>query len=81
MYLYLRKKNFLYTAVPMVFMLVTTLIAMVSNVRTFFSQGNHLLLVVGAAVLVLAVWLIIEGVLRFTRGREEAVAGLKEALN
>jgi len=81
LYLYFRKKNYLYTAIPMVFMLVTTLVAMVINVRTFFNQGSYLLLAVGGVVLFLALWLIVEGVLRFTRGREEAVAELQEALN
>lgn len=81
LYLYLRKKNYLYTALPMMFMLVTTLIAMVANVRTFFEQGNFLLLAVGVSVLFLAIWLVVEGLVRFTRGREEALAGLKQALN
>jgi len=81
LYLFLRKKNYLYTLVPMVFMIVTTLVAMVSNVKTFFEQQNYLLLGVGGMVLGLALWLIVEGVLRFTRGRDEALAGLREALN
>jgi carbon starvation protein len=80
LYLYLRRKNYLYTAIPMVFMLVTTLIAMVSNVRTFFDQGSYLLLVVGGIVLLLAVWLVVEGVVRFARGRERAAAGVREVL-
>ncbi len=80
LYLYLRRKNYLYTAIPMVFMLVTTLIAMVSNVRTFFNQGSYLLLAVGGVVLLLALWLVVEGVLRFTRGREQAVAAVREVL-
>jgi carbon starvation protein len=79
-YLFLKKKNYYYTLVPMVFMIVTTLVAMVSNVRTFFLQGSYLLLVVALSVLALALWLIAEGYLRFTRGREAALAGLKEAL-
>ena len=81
LYLYFRKKNYLYTAIPMVFMLVTTIAAMVINVRSFFNQGSYLLLAVGGVVLFLAIWLIVEGVLRFTRGREEAVASLQEAVN
>jgi len=81
LYLYFRKKNYLYTAIPMVFMLVTTLAAMFVNVRRFYAQGSYLLLAVGGAVLFLALWLIVEGVLRFTRGRDEVVAGLAEALN
>ena len=80
LYLYFRKKNYLYTAIPMVFMLVTTLAAMIINVVQFFNQGSYLLLAVGAVVLFLALWLVFEGILRFTRGREEAIAGVREVL-
>jgi carbon starvation protein len=79
-YLFLRRRNYLYTLVPMIFMIVTTIVAMVSNVRTFFLEGNYLLFAVGTAVFLLALWLIVEGVLRFTRGREAALAGLREVL-
>ena len=81
LYLFVKRKNCLYTALPMVFMMVTTLVAMVSNVRTFYQQKNYLLLGIGAAVLLLAIWLVVEGVVRFTRGREGAAAGLEEALS
>jgi carbon starvation protein len=80
LYLFLKKRNYYYTLVPMIFMIVTTLVAMISNVRTFFLEGSYLLLCVASAVLGLALWLIAEGFLRFTRGREAALAGLKEAL-
>ncbi len=59
----------------------TTLAAMIINVRSFYNQGSYLLLVVGGVVLLLALWLIVEGVLRFTRGRDEAVESLQEALH
>lgn len=81
LYLYFRKKNYLYTAIPMVFMLVTTLVAMVVNVRKFYEDGSFLLLAVGGVVLLIALWLIAEGILRFTRGRDEAAAALEEALS
>jgi carbon starvation protein len=81
LYLFVKRKNYLYTAVPMLFMIVTTLVAMVSNVRTFFVQQNYLLLGVGVTVLFLAIWPVVEGVVRFTRGRERTVAGLEEALS
>ena len=80
LYLYFRKKNYLYTAIPMVFMLVTTLAAMIINVVKFFNKGSYLLLAVGGIVLFLALWLVFEGILRFTRGREEAIAGVREVL-
>ena len=68
LYLYERGRNAWVTAVPMVFMLVSTLLAMVGNLRRFWSQwqeGGSVLFVVGAGLLVLAVWLTIEAILRF----------------
>ncbi|HXV63338.1 MAG TPA: carbon starvation protein A [Vicinamibacteria bacterium] len=78
-YLFARKKNYLYTLVPMAFMLVTTLVAMIANVKRFYLEGNYLLLGVGSSVLVLAVWLVVEGAIKFTRGRSQALSGLKDA--
>lgn len=80
LYLYLRKKNYLYTAIPMVFMLVTTLAAMLINVGKFYNEGSYLLLAVGGAVLILALWLVAESILRFTHGRERALEGLQDVL-
>ena len=72
LYLMQRKANYLFTLIPMLFMLITTIFAMVENVRSFYAAGNHLLLAVGLFLLVLAVWLTVEGVLRFRRLRAAA---------
>ena len=80
LYLYFKKRNYLYTGIPMVFMLVTTVAAMISNLRTFARDSDWLLVGVGASVFVLAIWLIIEGILRFTRSREQTAAELEEVL-
>ena len=72
LYLILRKKNCLYTFVPMVFMVVTTVAAMSSNVLTFYREGQTLLLVLGVALLLLAAWVVVEGAVRFSRVRAEA---------
>ncbi len=64
LYLMAKKRNYLYTLLPMVFLLVTTLIAMVLNVRSFFVQGQNLLLTVGVILLLLAVGLIVEAIRR-----------------
>ncbi len=75
LYLYQRGRNPWFTAVPMVFMAVSTIFAMLSNLQDFWAQwdeGGSLLFMVALALLVLAVWLMIEAVVavqRF-RGRE-----------
>ena len=65
LYLMQNKRNYLYTLLPMVFLLVTTVIAMVLNVKTFFQGGQTLLLVIGLGLLLLAISLIIEAIYRF----------------
>ncbi len=79
LYLYFRKKPFIYVIVPMVFMVATTISAMVYNLGHYVEDGNVLLAAVGLAVLALAVGLVVEGILRFTKGREQAIAGIRRA--
>lgn len=68
---YLRQKgrNFWYTLVPMVFMMVVTVTAMVYNLRVYFDRGQLLLLMVASCIFVLSIWLAIEAVLRFRKDR------------
>ncbi len=61
----------------MLFMVITTIIAMVINVRRFYLQDNYLLLVVGSILLLLAVWLVAEGIIRFARRPSMVLAGMK----
>lgn len=71
LYLKQRGRNVLYTGIPMVFMLTSTLAAMVLNLRDFrrdWHEGGAILFVVGSVLLVLAVWLCVEAVIRLTRG-------------
>jgi carbon starvation protein len=54
------------TAIPAVFMMVSTLIAMIANLKTFAPgapRGDPLLFVVGGALVVLALWLLVEALL------------------
>ena len=67
-YLWQRGRNFWVTAVPCVAMLAVTLVAMVSNLRDFWAQGSGVLFGVGAVLLVLAGWLVVEGVGCVVRG-------------
>ena len=71
LYLQQRGKNFWFTGIPMLFMLVSTLTAMVDNLRDFYTtwgEGGGALFVVGSILLVLAVWLAVEAVLTLVRG-------------
>jgi carbon starvation protein len=75
LYLHQRGKNPYFTAIPMLFMAVSTIVAMVSNLRDFWAQwdeGGSVLFVVGLMLLVLGFWLMgeaIAAVLRF-RGKK-----------
>ncbi len=75
LYLRKRKKPVLYTAIPAVLMMASTLSAMLVNLRTFAPGGskeNMLLLCVGGILLLLGVWLLIESVLVLRRDKAEA---------
>ncbi len=74
LYLYRRGKNPWYTAVPMLFMAVSTILAMFSNLSDFYAQwhaGGNVLFVVGLILLVLAFWLMGEAVVAVLRFRRE----------
>ncbi|RKY21381.1 MAG: carbon starvation protein A, partial [Planctomycetota bacterium] len=60
------------TGVPMVLMLISTLVAMSANLVTFVGSGQVLLAVVGGVLLLLALWLTLEGVLAWRRDRRAA---------
>jgi carbon starvation protein len=49
-----------YTAVPMAFMLVVTISALLSSMWNFWNQGNWLLLSIAGVILLLALWLVKE---------------------
>ncbi len=71
LYLKQRGKSTLYTGIPMVFMLVTTLTAMIDQISGFLDKGQHLLLAVDLVLLTLAVWLAVEAALALRRGAPE----------
>jgi len=85
LYLAQRGKNAWIAGIPMVFMLASTLVAMVSNLGDFWrtwEEGGDVLFVVGAILLALAVWLLIEGAAAFLRLRgREAVRSLEVPLS
>lgn len=67
LYLSQRGRNPLYTGIPMVFMLVSTFIALVKNLVEFWTNKQTLLFVVGLALLVVALGVVIEGFAAFLR--------------
>jgi len=72
LYLYQRGRNYWLTGVPMLFMLGSTLVAMLTNLRRFYrqwSEGGSVLFVVGSVLLVLAVWLAVEALAALQRSR------------
>jgi carbon starvation protein len=74
LYLLERRRPALPYLVPMIFMMVTTLVAMFIKLRSFWSEGNMTLLVVGGAITFIAIWLVVEAVLavrRYTRTSPE----------
>ena len=79
---YLRQKgrNYWYTLVPMIFMMVVTVTAMVYNLQIYYNGGQMLLTTVAASIFILSIWLAIEAILRFRKDRliapvAEAVGG------
>lgn len=64
-YLRQRKSNYWYTAVPMLFMMVVTLTAMVMDLQKYWNGGQMLLVFVAACIFLLSIWLVVEAILRF----------------
>ena len=73
LYLLRRGKPLVYTAAPMVFMLLSTLTVMSSNLADFWNTGRWLLLAPAATIFTLAVWLVAEAVLAVVRFRRNPV--------
>ena len=72
LYLMQRKRPYWYTAVPMIFMLITTLTAMLIKIRDFWNADTYLLLVLGGVILVLSIWLAVEAGIRILRREDPA---------
>jgi carbon starvation protein len=71
LYLLQRRKPIRYTLLPMLFLLIATLAAMVINLVKFWQQGLFVLLLTGAVLFVLAIWLTVEAALAVRRYRHE----------
>jgi carbon starvation protein len=71
LYLIQRRRRSLPYLVPMVFMMVSTLVAMAVKLRDFHREGQTVLLVVGGGITLIAVWLVVEAFLALRRYRRE----------
>lgn len=59
-YLYKKGKSIIYTAIPMVFMVIMTGWGMVLNIINFYKNMNWLLFVINGLILVFVAWMIVE---------------------
>ena len=71
LYLLRRGKPVIYTLVPMLFMMVSTLTAMASKLADFWQQREWTLLFTGGLIFFLAIWLAIEAGLAVQRYRNQ----------
>ncbi len=71
------RKPTIYTAVPMVFMVIITTWAMVAGLFLYIRQGNMLLTTLSVLILALEVWVIFEAV-KVLRDPDKAPAYLQE---
>ena len=60
LYLVQRGRPWIYTGIPMIFLLLSTLIAMITKARDFYLKGEWPLFTIGSILLILAFWLLIE---------------------
>ncbi len=70
---YLKGKGgakYLLTAIPAVFMMIMTIWALFINEANFIGTGNVLLLVVNAIVIIIALWIVFEGVGALSKTKE-----------
>ncbi len=81
LYLLQKGKPVIYTLLPMLFMMVTTLVAMSAKLRDFVGAwreggelGNLLLMLLGGMIMTLSIWLAVEAVIRFMQYRRGSLS-------
>ncbi|MCP4895567.1 MAG: carbon starvation protein A [bacterium] len=67
LYLIERRRPSLPYLIPMLFMMVTTLVAMTGKLRAYWQQRELVLLIVGGAIAAIAVWLVVEALIAVRR--------------
>ena len=74
-YLFQQKKKFMLTSIPMIFVLVMTVWAMIENLFTFLNNSDLVLAVLSALILILTIWLMISSVfslVKYKKGNQNA---------
>jgi len=66
-FLFRRKRAAAYSLLPMLFMLGITLAAMVIKIDDWVNERNFLLITIGSIILIGEIWLVVEGLLVFSR--------------
>ncbi len=66
-YLIHKKTSIIYTALPMVFMIVMTGWAMYYNISEFYSQQKWLLFGISLIIIVFEIWMIVESIMIITK--------------
>lgn len=66
-YLFHKKKNVLYTFIPMIFVLMATVWAMFKNIQDFYLREDYVLVVIAVFILLLTVWLLYNSIRSLTR--------------
>jgi carbon starvation protein len=61
-YLYKRGRSIIYTLIPMIFMIIMTISALLLNLQDYLLTSKWHLLVIGGIVTTLAIWAIVEGI-------------------
>lgn len=78
-YLIRKKLPSIVASIPMIFMVIMTSWAMVSNIRNFQKAHNWLLFIIGLVIFMLMIWLIIEAIIAIGNAkRGKKVEGVEE---
>ena len=75
LYLMRNGRTFWVTMVPMAFLLLMTTWAMIINLGGYFGTNDWMLLVIGAAIFILEIWLLLEGAAAIRRVRAARASG------
>lgn len=70
-YLYRTRRPIVYTLLPMALVLVATVWAMVTNLGGYIAGGQWSLVAVGGVILVLALWVVLEGINMVRAAKQE----------